>query len=86
MTTMELRQSLLQEIANIIDSDELTRKTLEYIRKLRAKEDLAPYTTEEINSWINEAEADIAAGRVYTVEEIEAEEQKLSFLGNAQTF
>lgn len=38
MTTMELRQSLFQEIAHIIDSDELTRKTLEYIRKLRMKE------------------------------------------------
>lgn len=76
MTTMELRQSLLQEIASIIDSDELTRKALEYIRKLRAKEDLTPYTMEEINSWIDEAEADIADGRVYTAEEIEAEELK----------
>ena len=64
MTTMELRQSLFQEIAHIMDSDELTRKTLEYIRKLRmkeakkneVKEDLSPYTIEEINSWIDEAE------------------------------
>ena len=65
MSTMELRQSLLQEIANIIDSDELTRKTLEYVRKLRTKEakkkeietkeDLTPYTMEEINSWMEEA-------------------------------
>ena len=68
MSTMELRQSLLQEIANIIDSDELTRKTLEYVRKLRTKEakkkeietkeDLTPYTMEEINSWMDEAEAE----------------------------
>lgn len=38
MTTMELRQSLLQEIASIIDSDELTQKALVYIRKLKVKE------------------------------------------------
>ena len=72
MSTMELRQSLLQEIANIIDSDELTRKTLEYVRKLRTKEakkkeietkeDLTPYTMEEINSWMEEAEAEEEAG------------------------
>ena len=72
MSTMELRQSLLQEIANIIDSDELTRKTLEYVRKLRTKEakkkeietkeDLTPYTMEEINSWMDEAEAEEEAG------------------------
>ena len=37
MTTMELRSSLLQEIASIIESDELTRKTLEYVRKLKTK-------------------------------------------------
>ncbi len=63
MTTMELRQSLLQEIAHIMDSDELTRKTLKYMRKLRmkeakqneVKEDLPPYTIEEISSWIDEA-------------------------------
>lgn len=78
MSTMELRQSLLQEIANIIDSDELTRKTLEYVRKLRTKEakkkeietkeDLTPYTMEEINARIDEAEADIDAGRVIATE------------------
>ena len=70
MTTMELRQSLFQEIAHIMDSDELTRKTLEYIRKLRmkeakkneVKEDLSPYTIEEINSWIDEAEEEEEKG------------------------
>ena len=70
MTTMELRQSLFQEIAHIMDSDELTRKTLEYVRKLRmkeakkneVKEDLTPYTIEEINSWIDEAEEEEEKG------------------------
>lgn len=37
MTTMELRQSLLREIASIMDSDELTRKALDYVRKLKSK-------------------------------------------------
>ena len=54
MTTMELRSSLLQEIASIIESDELTRKTLEYVRKLKTKaashQSVPPcqYTTEEL--------------------------------------
>lgn len=56
MTTMELRSSLLQEIASIIESDEMTRKTLEYVRKLKTKatsHQSAPpcqYTTEEDES------------------------------------
>lgn len=34
------------------------------------KEHLKPYTMEEINAMIDESEADIAAGRVYTREEM----------------
>lgn len=33
------------------------------------KEDLTPYTMEEINSWIDEGEAEEEAGLVYTCEE-----------------
>lgn len=84
MTTMELRQSLFQEIAHIIDSDELTRKTLEYVRKLRikeakkneVKEDLTPYTMEEINSWIDEAEEEEAKGIPGTPHEVVMQEMR----------
>lgn len=84
MTTMELRQSLLQEIAHIIDSDELTRKTLEYVRKLRikeakkneVKEDLTPYTMEEINSWIDEAEEEEEKGMPGTPHEVVMQEMR----------
>lgn len=84
MTTMELRQSLFQEIAHIIDSDELTRKTLEYVRKLRikeakkneVKEDLTPYTMEEINSWIDEAEEEEAKGIAGTPHEVVMQEMR----------
>lgn len=34
------------------------------------KEHLKPYTMEEINAMIDESEADIAAGKVYTREEM----------------
>lgn len=84
MTTMELRQSLFQEIAHIMDSDELTRKTLEYIRKLRmkeakkneVKEDLTPYTIEEINSWIDEAEEEEEKGIPGTPHEVVMQEMR----------
>lgn len=41
----------------------LADKLYEHIEEEEAKEDLTPYTMEEINAWIDEAEADIAAGR-----------------------
>ena len=41
-----------------------------------AREEAAPYTREEIDAWIDRSEADIAAGRTYTNEEVEAEERK----------
>ena len=37
------------------------------------QEHLAPYTMEEINAWIDEAEADFAAGRCLTAEEANRE-------------
>ena len=37
------------------------------------EERLTPYTMEEINAWIDESEADIAAGRYLTAEEANQE-------------
>lgn len=37
---------------------------------IEAEEQLRPYTMEEINQMIDEAERDIAEGRVYTFEEV----------------
>lgn len=43
------------------------------IEASKEEEHLAPYTMEEINAWIDEAEADFAAGRYLTAEEADRE-------------
>lgn len=91
MTTLELeaRKALLaREVLNL-DSLELVKKAADYLHRLTqgyapasedypatAREEAAPYTREEIDAWIDRSEADIAAGRTYTNEEVEAEERK----------
>lgn len=73
MTTMELeaqKAMLAREILSI-DDMELVKKLKQTIsrtiakakaKKEEVKEDLTPYTMEEINSWIDEAEAEEEAG------------------------
>lgn len=91
MTTLELearKASLAREVLNL-DSLELVKKAADYLHRLTqgyapasedypatASEEAAPYTREEIDAWIDRSEADIAAGRTYTNEEVEAEERK----------
>lgn len=91
MTTLELearKASLAREVLNL-DSLELVKKAADYLHRLTqgyapasedypatAREKAAPYTREEIDAWIDRSEADIAAGRTYTNEEVEAEERK----------
>ena len=76
MSTMELRSSLLQEIATIIESDELTRKTLEYVRKLKgkatAKQPAAPcqYTVEELEQRLSSSIQSYRKGKYCTSEEL----------------
>lgn len=43
------------------------------IEASKEEEHLAPYTMEEINAWIDEAEADFAEGRYLTAEEADRE-------------
>ena len=43
------------------------------IKASEEQEHLAPYTMEEINAWIDESEADFAAGRCLTAEEANRE-------------
>lgn len=47
MTAMELNQSLLQEITYISDDENMMRKVLNYVRKLRRKEEETEYITKE---------------------------------------
>lgn len=72
MTTMELeayKAELAREIL-MSDSRELLDKVKRLLRKeAKAEEQIKPYTLEELNARIDEAEAEIEAGEVLTCEE-----------------
>lgn len=81
MTSMELdarRMEIFREIMQINDIevlDGLKRSLKRLTAKSRQsattnQENLSSYTMEEINARIDEAEADIDAGRVYTSEQV----------------
>ena len=48
----------------------LSKQLADYVQKQREQERLKPYTMEEINAMLDEAEADIAAGREYDHEDV----------------
>lgn len=79
MTTMELeayKAELAREIL-MSDSQQLLDKVKKLLRKeSKARELLKPYTMEELNARIDEAEAEIDAGEVLTCEEANAEVRK----------
>lgn len=67
----------LQNVWNTILGFNLTTENKRWIAEhlieqveAETKEQLKPYTMEEINARIDRSEADIAAGRVYTREEM----------------
>lgn len=67
MTTMELDAHRMELIRNIMETDnlEVLKKMKKYfvrVSKEQVKEDLTPYTMEELNARIDEAEAEIDAG------------------------
>lgn len=76
MTTMELDAHRMELIRNIMETDnlEVLKKMKKYfvrVSKEQVKEDLTPYTMEELNARIDEAEAEIDAGVPgYTVDEV----------------
>ena len=73
MNTLEL-EAYKAELAREIlaeDSFDLLKKVKQYFAREKKKESLRPYTMDEINAWIDESEADEAAGREYTCEEVD---------------
>ena len=81
MRTIDLnayRNELARQIFST-DDLEVLKKVKKYFARVakvedtaavaEEKEDLTPYTMEEINSWIDEGEAEEEAGLVYTCEE-----------------
>ena len=72
-----MRTTALQNVWNTILGFNLTTENKRWIAEhlieqveAETKEQLKPYTMEEINARIDRSEADIAAGRVYTREEM----------------
>lgn len=47
MTAIELNQSLLNEITSISDNENMLRKVLNYVRRLRKQEEETEYITKE---------------------------------------
>lgn len=47
MTAIELNQSLLNEITSISDNENMLRKVLNYVRRLRKEEEETEYITKE---------------------------------------
>lgn len=74
MTTIELEAYKAELAREILDTD--SRAILDKVKKLltrerkKTSENLTPYTMEEINSWLDESEADTEAGREYSSEEV----------------
>lgn len=67
MTLMELDAYRMELIRNIMETDnlEVLKKMKKYFARVsrsEVKEDLTPYTMEELNARIDEAEAEIDAG------------------------
>lgn len=70
MTAMELNQSLQQEITYISDNENMVRKVLNYVRKLRRKEEETEYITkEEILAGIDAGLKEMKAGRTVSFED-----------------
>lgn len=78
MTLMELDAHRMELIRNIMETDniEVLKKMKKYFARVsrsETKEELTPYTMEELNARIDEAEAEIDAGIPgYTMEEVQA--------------
>lgn len=76
MTTIELDAHRMELIRSIMETDnmEVLKKMKKYfvkVTKEQTKEDLTPYTMEELNARIDEAEAEIDAGIPgYTIDEV----------------
>ena len=72
-TTASLNNLWNQILALPADDRRWLRDKLDVYEAKKEEEHLTPYTIEEINTWIDEAEADFAAGRYLSAEEADRE-------------
>lgn len=72
----KLKATLLDEVTAICGDEELMRKAINSLRRIRRVEEkkkeeaLVPYTMDEINAMIDESEADEKAGHTISGEEM----------------
>lgn len=77
-TIFKLKATLLDEVTAIVGDEELMRKAINSLRRLRRMENakaeneetLTPYTMDDINVMMDESEADEKAGRTISGEEM----------------
>ena len=89
MKSMELQRSLLNEVAAILDDEEMTEKALRSIRRIKAKvakeqkveEEIRPYTPQELKAELDERLARMRAGEELSSEQVfKRMEEKYSWL------
>lgn len=77
MTTMDLRKTVLQEVATLLDDDEAMQQLLDFLFSLKHTDRQAciiglPYTRQERQDALMRAEEDVMAGHVSTHDEVVA--------------
>lgn len=72
MTSIELRTSILTEIASIMDNEDLMKQTLAYLRKIRQRAMDTPcrFSVDELIEEIELSEEDDRHNRYFTTEEL----------------
>lgn len=77
MTALEMQNKKVELARFILEADDwnlldAVERTVKQILKKRGTEvmEAAPYTVEEINSWLDESEADDEAGKTISSEEM----------------
>ena len=72
MKTLELRTSVLAEIASIMDNEDMLKKALTALRKIKSSTEKAPcrFSVEELKKEIELAEEDDMNNQYYTTTEL----------------
>lgn len=80
MTSMELNATLLKELSTIISDEDMVKDVISYIRNLRrnsnvnkTKAKIAPYSIEELNERIDQAEKNYAEGKYTDSQQVHQE-------------
>lgn len=75
MTTIDLRKAVLEEVIALWDDEEAMQQLLDYLQSLRGVDRQAcinglPYTRQERQNALMQAEADVMSGKVSAHDEV----------------